>query len=106
VKLTWKDNSVFDVQTRIERRTNPTGLYAEIGRVGVDVITYKDTTVARGATYTYRVRVFAVGDYLTEYSNEITISVPSNTGSSALLTPDAVTVRRDGPQATVPRSLR
>jgi hypothetical protein len=50
--------------------------------------------------------VFAVGDYLTEYSNEITISVPSNTGSSALLTPDAVTVRRDGPQATVPRSLR
>jgi hypothetical protein len=82
VKLTWKDNTVFEVQTRIERRTNPIGAYAEIGRTGVDIITFKDTTVTRGATYSYRVRVFAVGDYLTEYSNEFTITVPALSGST------------------------
>ncbi len=81
VKLAWKDNTVFEVQTRIERRTNPTGLYAEIGRTGVDVITYRDTTALRGVTYTYRVRVFALGDYFTEYSNEFSITLPALTGS-------------------------
>lgn len=83
VRLTWKDNTVFEVQTRIERRTNPVGAFAEIGRTGVDVITFRDTSVVRGATYTYRVRVFAVGDYLTEYSNEFTLSVPATGGSVA-----------------------
>jgi hypothetical protein len=82
VKLTWKDNTVFEVQTRIERRTNPIGAYAEIGRTGVDIITYKDTTAVRGVTYSYRVRVYAVGDYLTEYSNEFTITVPTLSGSA------------------------
>jgi hypothetical protein len=83
VRLTWKDNTVFEVQTRIERRTNPVGAFAEIGRTGVDIITYRDTSVVRGATYTYRVRVYAVGDYLTEYSNEFTVTIPALTGSVA-----------------------
>jgi hypothetical protein len=76
VKLTWKDNTVFELQTGIERRTNPVGLFAEIARTGVDIITFKDSTVIRGSSYTYRVRVYAVGDYLSEYSNEVLVDVP------------------------------
>ena len=101
VKLAWKDNTIFELQTRIERRMNPTGLYAEVGRTGVDVIAFRDSAVAGGSTYTYRVRAYAVGDYYTDYSNEFTISVPGTAPPPA----PAGAPRAEG-TLTPPRSRR
>jgi hypothetical protein len=100
VKLTWKDNTVFEIQTRIERRTNPAGLFVEIGQTGVDVTTYRDSTVTSGLTYTYRVRAYTAGDYYTQYSNESTVTIPA--GSS----PDPAMVPRSTRGGTPSPALR
>ena len=100
VKLTWKDNTVFEIQTRIERRTNPAGLFVEIGQTGVDVTTYRDSTVTAGLTYTYRVRAYTAGDYYTQYSNESTVTIPA--GSS----PDPAMVPRSTRGGTPSPALR
>jgi titin len=78
VRLTWKDNTIFEIQTRIERRSNPTGLFAEIARTGVDVVSYRDTTATAGVSYTYRVRAATAGEYLTVYSNEASVTLPGS----------------------------
>jgi hypothetical protein len=78
VRLTWKDNTIFESQTRIERRANPNGSFTEIARTGVDVISYRDSTATAGVGYTYRVRAATLTEYLTAYSNEASVTVPGS----------------------------
>ena len=66
--LNWTDNSNNEDGFKIERKQGPTGMFAEIAQVGVDVVTFSDVTPDL-QEYCYRVRAFnAVGD--STYSNE------------------------------------
>jgi len=80
VNLTWTSNTIYDVSTRIERRTEPGGPFGEIGKVGTGATAYTDTTAQAPGTYTYQVRVLSVDGHYTPYSNSVTV----NLGSQAL----------------------
>jgi hypothetical protein len=71
VALRWVDRSSNEARFSIERSTNATTGFAQIGTVNTNVITYRDTTGTRGVTYFYRVRAV----------NSIGVSNPSNTVS-------------------------
>ena len=55
----------------MERSTNATTGFAQIGTTGAGVTTYRDTTGTRGVTYFYRIRAV----------NSIGVSPASNTVS-------------------------
>lgn len=74
VRLTWRDGSAGETGFRIERRTG-TGEYAVIGSAGANATTFSQTGLARGATYTYRVRAYAPNS-ASGYSNEIRFTAP------------------------------
>ncbi len=69
VELMWRSNTIYDSQTRIERRDDPGGSFSEIGKVGTTVTTYHDTTTQARFAYSYRVRVLSVDGHFTFYSN-------------------------------------
>jgi hypothetical protein len=71
VALRWVDHSTNEESFRIERSTNATTGFAQVGTVNANVITYRDTTGARGTTYFYRIRAV----------NSIGVSNSSNTVS-------------------------
>lgn len=81
VRLVWRDNTVLEDETRVERRTNPAGGFAEIGKTGTDTTTYVDSTVQYGFTYTYRVRARTLDGHFSAYSNEATLTIPSSVGT-------------------------
>ncbi len=70
INLTWRDNSIFEIETRIERKNSLTGIFAEIGKVGENVTAYSDSTINANATYIYRVRGFVEGGAFSDYSNQ------------------------------------
>ena len=74
VNLTWKDNSGNETGFKIERSTNGVN-FSQIATASVNAISYADTTVSEGKTYTYRVRAYnASGD--SAYSNTATATTP------------------------------
>jgi len=75
VRLTWKDNSSGELYFIIERMTLG-GVYAKIGQVGANIITYTDTKVASNTTYFYRVRAFRTATGYSLPSNEVSITTP------------------------------
>ena len=73
INLSWTDNSTNETGFKIERRIG-TSIYAVVGTVNSDVLTFSDTGLTPSTTYTYRVYAFnAVGNSLT-YSNEVTLT--------------------------------
>jgi hypothetical protein len=56
IELTWIDNSDDEVQFRIERSSDETIGWEEIGLTGADVTHYFDTGLNASTTYYYRVR--------------------------------------------------
>jgi uncharacterized protein len=88
VKLSWKNNTIYDKETHIERRQDPGGRFEDIGKVGTGVTTYSDTTARVNSAYTYQVRVLSVDGHYTTYSNTASVDLTSlgslisrNTGS-------------------------
>ena len=81
VNLTWEDNSTDEDGFVVERAlaSDPTA-FAEVARVGVDVVTYKDAGLPQGTTFLYRVKAYnQAGD--SAYSN--TVSATTGTGTNA-----------------------
>ena len=73
INLSWTDNSTNETGFKIERRTG-TSIYAVVGTVNSDVLTFSDTGLTPSTTYTYRVYAYnAVGNSLT-YTNEVTLT--------------------------------
>ncbi|MFZ5519140.1 MAG: fibronectin type III domain-containing protein [Candidatus Zhuqueibacterota bacterium] len=75
VNLTWNDNSIFEVETRIERKIGAAGVFSEIGKVGMSVTAYSDSTVQRNFTYHYRVRAYIQEGLFSDYSNEASVEI-------------------------------
>ena len=55
--LTWQDNAGNEDGFRVDRGDDG-GVLREVTRVGANVVTYRDETVARGHAYCYEVRAF------------------------------------------------
>jgi len=70
VRLTWNDNSIYEVETRIERKTGVGGVFAEIGKVGINVTIFVDSALHTNGMYYYRVRGFVQEGLFSDYSNE------------------------------------
>jgi transcriptional regulator CtsR len=68
INLSWTYNAVNEKGFKIERRTSA-GDFQQIGQVGAGIITYADTGLVPGVTYTYRVRAYNDGGN-SEYSKE------------------------------------
>lgn len=75
VRLTWNDNSIYEIETRIERKIGFGGVFSEIGKVGMNVTAYADSTVQQNDTYYYRVRAYIQEGLFSDYSNEASIEI-------------------------------
>jgi len=71
IDLSWTDNSTGETGSIIERSDDSGVTWTEIARVGANVTSYNDTTVAEGTSYTYRVRAYNSGGS-SGYANEPT----------------------------------
>src|SRR5207247_1858374 len=83
-QLSWSDNSTTEDGVAIERKTG-TSAYVEIVRVAAEAISYTDTGLTAGTTYTYRVRAFNAAGYST-YSNEASVTT-AQAGPTRTFTP-------------------
>jgi uncharacterized protein (TIGR02145 family) len=76
INLSWTDNSTNETGFKIERRTG-TGIYAIVGTVNSNILTFSDSGLLQNTIYIYRVYSYnTVGNSLT-YSNEINITTNS-----------------------------
>lgn len=74
VRLTWRDNSIFDIETRIERSSTNKN-FIEIGIAGSNETEYSDSTVAVNNIYYYRVRSYTVDGFYSEYSETVKLDL-------------------------------
>ena len=74
VVLTWKDNSIFDIETLIER-SGTNKRFKQVGIVGENIITFSDSTVSKGQIYFYRIRSHTIDGYFSEYTVEVEIKL-------------------------------
>jgi hypothetical protein len=73
--LTWQDNADDEDNFAIERKTGTSGTYSQITMTAMNVTSYVDTSVTRGATYCYRVQaVNSAG--ASSYTNEACKTLP------------------------------
>lgn len=74
VKLNWIDNSIFDIETRIER-SGIDKKFVEIGIAGANKTSYQDSAVTRGTIYFYRIRSYTIDGYYSEYTEEVKVEL-------------------------------
>ena len=74
VTLIWDDNADDEQVYHIERSTDASGGFVEIGTAAADATTYQDQAVESRTTYFYRVRASNAGGY-SDYSNTAAVTV-------------------------------
>lgn len=79
VRLTWKDNSPFEITTFIERKIGDAGTYISLGQVGTDITTFDDQTYSPNVKNIYRVRATDGQGSFSNYSAEASI-IPTRSG--------------------------
>lgn len=82
VTLTWTDNSVSETGFTIQRSTGPAFTDQAHFKVGPNVVTYTDTTVAEGTTYRYKVMANNVVGDTTQYPSP-SVGFPTKSVNSA-----------------------
>jgi uncharacterized protein (TIGR02145 family) len=91
INLSWTDNSTNETGFKIERRTGSAN-YSVVGTVNQDILSFSDTGLTPNTTYKYRVYAYnAVGNSLT-YTNEVTLTTPTQGGLSNLTTTAASSI--------------
>jgi hypothetical protein len=68
--LTWADNATNETAYTVERASGD-GIYSVIATLGANVVTYTNTGLTAGSTYTYKVRANANTTF-SDYSNVAT----------------------------------
>lgn len=82
IDLAWTDNASNETGFRIERCTGAgCSNFAAVDSVAANVVTYQNSGIAAGASYTYRVRAL----------NSVAASTPSNTATATTSAPSAPT---------------
>jgi hypothetical protein len=70
IDLTWTDNSETETAFLIERSSNGTDGWDQIGETAANLTVFSDTGLPPNTTYHYRVRAFRFGDLTySQYSN-------------------------------------
>jgi len=69
VKITWKDNTVFENGTIVERKETINGEFEVIGTTKTDVNTFLDENILINQLYYYRARFTTTEGFNTTYSN-------------------------------------
>ena len=77
VIIVWKDNTMLENGTYVERRTGASGSFTEIGSTYADVNTFTDTNIQPEEIYYYRARFKTTEGFFTQYSNIDSAYVPS-----------------------------
>jgi uncharacterized protein (TIGR02145 family) len=75
--LSWTDNSTNETGFKIERRTG-TGIYAIVGTVNSNILTFSDSGLLQNTSYIYRVYSYNTVGNSPTYSNELTITTSSS----------------------------
>ena len=70
IRLSWKDNSLFENGYIIERRAGVTDSWAEMDEVDENQTSWIDSTVFSDKFYAYRIKAFSE-NYESEFSNQI-----------------------------------
>lgn len=76
VSLSWRDNDVNESGFSIERSLGSGGAWGEIARLGSNVTTYADASIAPAGGYAYRIRSWNAAGF-SPYSNVRTNSAPA-----------------------------
>ncbi len=93
IDLAWSDNSAFENGFVIERKTGPSGSWAEVGSTGENVSSFSDIGLESGTSYYYRVRAYnATGN--SGYTNE----AGATTYPAA---PSGLSITRSGPNVQI-----
>jgi Cohesin domain/Secretion system C-terminal sorting domain/Bacterial Ig-like domain (group 2)/Fibronectin type III domain len=79
VVLAWEDSSSSEGGFRIERKVGASGTFIETDTVGPNVMTYADSTVGVGQSYSYRVRGYNA-NITSAYSNEVSVTITRISG--------------------------
>ena len=74
--LTWKDNSTNETGFKIERKSGSGTWTLHDQIASQNITTYTDTKASQLSTYTYRVFAYNSSGNSSNYSNEITITLP------------------------------
>jgi len=83
--VNWADNSINEDGFNIERKTGQTGVFAPVGTVAPDVVSFTDP-VPDGQLYCYRVNAFNAAG-ISPWSNEAcgqTLTVPLAPGTTTI----------------------
>jgi fibronectin type 3 domain-containing protein len=76
IDLAWRDNAGNETGYRIERRDGSSSQWTEVGTVAQNVTVFRNTGLATGATYLYRVLAYnAAGN--SPPSNEVSATLPT-----------------------------
>ncbi len=90
INLAWTDNTASETGFKIERCAGAgCSDFAQITTVGVNVVTYQDTSVCNSTAYSYRVRAYKTGLWDSGYSSTAsattsTITVPGSFAALAV----------------------
>jgi uncharacterized protein YcfL len=76
VNLTWVDNSTNELGFKIERKSG-SGNYSVLNTSAINSTSYSDASISTGQNYTYRVYSYNATGNSTNYSNEVSISIPN-----------------------------
>jgi subtilisin family serine protease len=82
IQITWTDNASNETGFKIERKAASGGTYVEIQSVPADTTSHRDTGLASGTTYFYRLRAFN-GLGFSVYSNEVSGTTSGLSGLAA-----------------------
>ncbi|MDP8208495.1 MAG: fibronectin type III domain-containing protein [Candidatus Electryonea clarkiae] len=74
VSLSWTDNADDENFMFIERAIHNSGSFIQTAKLGANVVTYIDTSLTPGVTYSYRIRARNLTGF-SEYSNEGSVMV-------------------------------
>jgi uncharacterized delta-60 repeat protein len=79
INLSWTDNTINETGFTIERCTGAGCDFSSVTQfsVGTGVISYLDDTACKSTTYRYRANAYKTGEWVTNYSNIITVTTSS-----------------------------
>jgi hypothetical protein len=84
IELIWKDNSADETGFIVERATNLSGVFSEIGKVADGITNFNSDGLRANTHYAYRVRAFNA-DGMSSYSNVVEATTSAEAGSTLLL---------------------
>lgn len=86
IEITWSDNCYFEDGYSIERSDNGSD-FMEIGKTSSNITSFKDSGLAYGANYTYRVSAFTNlnnSDYSKTITKSLGMGAPANVTASVV----------------------